>query len=104
MREIVRVVKRQPPPFRYALNEDLPDVLLKRTVHLAGTPRQFWAAAMTCPCGCGKRIELNLIPSVRPAWSASLHADGTVSLHPSVWRQKGCGSHFILRHGKVMWC
>jgi hypothetical protein len=98
------LIKREPAPFLYELGEELPDKLRKRTVHVAGMAPQFWAAAMRCPCGCNERIELNLIASVRPAWAASLHTDGTVSLYPSVWRQKGCRSHFILKQGKVTWC
>ena len=50
------------------------------------------------------QIELNLLPQVRPCWSAEEHQDHTVTLTPSVWRQSGCRSHFILRRGRVSWC
>lgn len=84
--------------------EDLPDQLEKEKVYLAGEGANVWAAALQCPCGCGERIELSLLPQSRPSWRAEVHADNTVSLTPSVWRQKGCKSHFILRLGRVIWC
>jgi hypothetical protein len=84
--------------------EDLPDVLKPLTVYLAGEESHLWAAALLCPCGCGERIELNLLPQVRPRWTAQRLPDGTVTLMPSVWRQKGCKSHFFLREGRIDWC
>ncbi|WP_436231260.1 DUF6527 family protein [Caballeronia sp. LjRoot29] len=59
---------------------------------------------MICPCGCGEVIELNLLKQARPCWSAEEHPDGTISLVPSVWRQRGCRSHFFLRRGGIEWC
>jgi hypothetical protein len=89
---------------RSARVEDIPDDPTGFTVYLVGEGGNLWAAAMLCPCGCGERIELNLLPQVRPRWSAEEHEDCTVTLTPSVWRQSGCRSHFILRHGCVIWC
>jgi hypothetical protein len=65
-----------------------------------GTP---WQASMICPCGCGKTLELNLLPDERPVWRYSADKKGRVSLLPSVWRQVGCRSHFWLRNGRIMW-
>jgi len=90
--------------YRAVRVDDLPDVLAPGSVYLAGEDDNLWAAAMRCPCGCGDAIELNLLTQVRPSWIADRHADGAVTLTPSVWRQKGCGSHFILRHGRILWC
>ena len=84
--------------------EDLPDKMQRSRVYVAGEGEHVWAAAMLCPCGCDDRIELNLLPQVRPRWEIQEHDDGTVSLHPSVWRQKGCKSHFVLNHGRIRWC
>jgi hypothetical protein len=92
------------PPFRSARVEELPDKLQKAIIYLAGEGENLWAAAMICPCGCGEVIELNLLKQARPCWSAVEHSDGTVTLAPSVWRQKGCRSHFIVRHGEIVWC
>lgn len=84
--------------------EEFPDKLDKAKVYIAGEGDHLWAAAMMCPCGCGQVIELNLLKQTRPCWSVQEHADGTVTLAPSVWRQKGCRSHFLLRHGRIDWC
>lgn len=61
-------------------------------------------AAMVCPCGCQNILHLNLLDDERPYWNLTLHKDGTATLFPSVWRQKGCGSHFWFRRGRVSWC
>jgi hypothetical protein len=90
--------------FRPVHVEDLPDALSPGSVYLAGEGENLWAAAMLCPCGCGEVIELNLLPQVRPRWAVDEHVDGKLTLTPSVWRQKGCRSHFILRDGRIIWC
>lgn len=84
--------------------EDLPDIASPGLVYLAGEGDDLWAAALQCPCGCKDVIELNMLAQVRPRWMVDEHADGTVTLTPSVWRQKGCLSHFILRQGRIVWC
>jgi len=30
--------------------------------------------------------------------------DGTITLKPSVWRTKGCRSHFLVRNSRIDWC
>lgn len=95
---------RKPSFFLGVRVEDVPDKLERAKVYLAGEGNNLWAAAMICPCGCGDVIELNLLKQARPCWTAREHPDGTVSLAPSVWRQKGCRSHFVLRHGRINWC
>ncbi|WP_415195487.1 DUF6527 family protein [Rhodopseudomonas sp.] len=59
---------------------------------------------MLCPCGCGKILHMNLLPDERPCWQLTVDADGLATLHPSIWRQKDCGSHFWFRRGRVIWC
>jgi Family of unknown function (DUF6527) len=101
------LLKRKPPritAYRGERVDDLPDVLKPFTVYLAGDEGHLWAAAMVCPCGCGERIELNLLSQARPCWTAQRHPNGTVTLMPSVWRQKGCKSHFFVRNGRIDWC
>ena len=82
----------------------MPDTLKPFTVYLCGEGEHLWAGAMICPCGCKEVIQLNLLKQVRPRWRAQVHKDGSVSLMPSVWRQKGCRSHFFVRHGAIDWC
>jgi hypothetical protein len=95
---------RKPKLFRGVHVEEFPDKLDRAKVYLAGEGDNLWAAALICPCGCGEVIELNLLKQTRPCWSAQEHPDGTITLAPSVWRQKGCRSHFIVRHGRIDWC
>ncbi|MFD1328853.1 DUF6527 family protein [Mycoplana ramosa] len=59
---------------------------------------------MICPCGCRAVLHMNLLPDERPCWRVTRHMDGSTSLHPSVWRQKECKSHFWFRKGRVKWC
>jgi hypothetical protein len=106
LRERLRALWGRPRPqrFAYARVDDFPDLLKPSTLYVAGEGAHLWAAAMRCPCGCGDVIELNLLKKVRPRWSVQEHTDGSVSLMPSVWRRKGCRSHFFVRHGRIDWC
>jgi hypothetical protein len=99
-----KLFKKQPALYRASQVEEFPDSLKPLTVYLAGELGNLWAAAMLCPCGCGEKIELNLLKQVRPCWSAEQHADRSITLMPSVWRQKGCRSHFFVRRGRIDWC
>lgn len=58
--------------------------------------------AMVCPDGCGEKLTINLDQRAGPAWRFFL-ADGG-SLFPSVWRDTGCKSHFILWRARIYWC
>lgn len=59
---------------------------------------------MKCPCGCGKDIDLSLIPNLKPKWDIIFHWNGTISLNPSIRRIAGCKSHFYYKRGRVVWC
>jgi hypothetical protein len=83
--------------------EDLPDDPKPFKLYIAGKEGCEWAAALLCPCGCGETIQLNLLREVRPCWSI-FDGQGRVSLEPSVWRSRGCRSHFFLRNGEIEWC
>ena len=91
-------------PWAIALVDEPPDEPRSRTVYLAGERGHLWCAALACPCGCGDVILLNLLTEVRPCWAVKKHPDGTVSIEPSVWRQKGCRSHFFVQRGRIAWC
>jgi hypothetical protein len=99
-----RLSRRKSQLYKIEQVDDFPDTPKPLRVYLAGGTENFWGAAMLCPCGCGETIELNLLKQVRPCWSVHEDADGLVTLHPSVWRQKGCRSHFLLQHGVIRWC
>ena len=93
----------RPVPFDTVHANELPDNLRRRTIYLIGENNFFWFAGLLCPCGCESVIQLNLIPEVRPRWLFEEHADGTVSLTPSIWSRRGCGSHYFLKRGLIVW-
>jgi hypothetical protein len=67
-------------------------------VERAGIPRSL---VIACPDGCGEIITVNLDSRAGPAWR--LRPPPVVSVYPSVWRDSGCRSHFIVSRGKIWW-
>jgi hypothetical protein len=51
--------------------------------------------AMRCPDGCGELIKVNLDPRSGPAWRVYTD-DQQLSLYPSISRDSGCNSHFVI--------
>jgi Family of unknown function (DUF6527) len=95
--------KKNAAKFRFVQVEDFPDTLKPKQIYVAGETGNYWGAALLCPCGCGETIQLNLLKDVRPCWTMKQHSDGSVTLLPSIWRQKGCKSHFFVRNGEIEW-
>lgn len=81
----------------------IPDGFSKRNLALLKEGGEDWCVAFRCPCGCGRLIELPLIPEAKPNWRLSCNKNGRPSLHPSVWLKEGCRSHFFIKEGKVIW-
>lgn len=65
-----------------------------------GVLRSF---VLRCPDGCGDNLTINLDPRSDKAWRF-YRKRRQVSLFPSVWRDSGCGSHFILWNHTILWC
>lgn len=65
-----------------------------------GRPRSL---LMKCPDGCGDTLVINLDPRAGKAWRIDIRKE-EVSLYPSVWREAGCRSHFILWRDRILWC
>lgn len=84
--------------------DSLPAHLPRRNLILARDDGEDWCVGMKCPCGCGRTIELLVIPEASPRWNITINGTGRPTLHPSVWLKDGCQSHFWLRNGKVQWC
>ena len=63
---------------------------------------QKWAQ-MSCPCGCGEILMLNLMHSHDPRWDVISNDDGTHSLSPSI-DSTSCGAHFLIRRDRLIWC
>ena len=83
--------------------DDVPEVIDAKKIYLIGEDGYMWFAVMLCPCGCEEILYMNLLPDQRPRWSFSEHKDGTISIHPSINRKVGCGSHFWVKYGKIIW-
>jgi hypothetical protein len=78
-----------PRPYReLTVTERLPRKLKRRVLYVVQEDGFEEQAAMICPCGCGAVLHMNLLPDERPCWKLTRHDDRTVSLAPSVWRQK----------------
>lgn len=89
--------------YRIQRISDAPEKPEKNIVYVVGDDGYDWSAVMKCPGGCGKVLEMNLLPDAEPVWRISEHEDGLVSLHPSVWLKTGCCCHFVLQQGRVRW-
>jgi hypothetical protein len=63
------------------------------------TPR--WLI-MLCPCGCNEVIPINLDERSGPAWEYYGGGINGLSVFPSIWRDTGCKSHFIIWYGKIL--
>jgi hypothetical protein len=91
-------------PFKTIYRNELPDVFEINTIYVIGEGRHYWCITMLCPCGCRAIIQLNLLPQVRPRWSFFHHRNTSITIEPSIWRNKGCKSHFYVRKGRIIWC
>jgi hypothetical protein len=82
---------------------DEPEILKPRVIYLVGEIDP-WVAVFKCPCGCEKNVWLNLLKAHRPRWYVVVNQNGSPTVSPSVNRQVGCRSHFLLIDGKIKWC
>ena len=92
-------------PYKAVVREGImPRLIAPKTLYILNEDGEPWQATMRCPCGCGASLHMNLIPDEKAVWRAKVEADGTGTLHPSVWRQVGCRSHFFKKKKKIRWC
>ncbi len=80
--------------------DDLAPLAGDSAVVVRGRDRSF---VICCPDGCGELLTINLDERAGPAWSLYRSSRG-VTLYPSVWRESGCKSHFIVWHDTILWC
>ena len=91
-------------PLKTVRVEELPESLDPKDVYVLGEGNHLWFVAIVCPCGCRATLQMSLLADAKPRWRLIEHEDGTITLHPSVWRKIGCRSHFFLRRGLIQWC
>jgi hypothetical protein len=103
-KNIFKLFKRKKAPYITVYTDEIPDELNKDTIYIIGENNHLWYSVMLCPCGCNERVQLSLHKEGRPRWYLSKNANGTVSLKPSIWRTKGCRSHYFFENGYIRWC
>jgi hypothetical protein len=54
---------------------------------------------LVCPCGCGEELAINVDKQAGRAWR--LYQRPGLTMFPSVWRETGCESHFILWKDRI---
>lgn len=60
-------------------------------------------AYFKCPGNCGGHVQLSLDLLHRPRWSVRADFLARPTISPAVFRHRGCGAHFALRHGQIDW-
>lgn len=85
-------------------SDSMPNRLPWRNLVLTRDDGEDWSVGMRCPCGCNATIELMVAPEAKPNWIIQIDGKSRPTLHPSVWRQRGCESHFWVRAGRISWC
>jgi hypothetical protein len=101
---LAQIVARRRLRYSTRKVEDLPARLEQGILYIVTEGEIRMYAAMACPRRqCTETLNINLLQDDHPVWRLIEHEDGSVSLHPSVWRRNECGCHFFLRSGKVNW-
>lgn len=98
-----QIESRWRPLRTVVVNDELPTKLSRRTVYIVMEDDEPWQACVKCPLGCGHKLHINLVPGVRPLWTAGVE-DGLATIAPSIWRKDECRCHFWLRAGRITWC
>lgn len=96
-----RIVLRK-PLYVNKYVETIPENLKLGILYVEGSGGNYWFAALLCPCGCGKEINVNLDSDESPCWT--LGDSKCSDLSPSLWKNNGCKSHFFLKKGEIKWC
>ena len=66
-------------------------------------PLEKWIC-LTCPCGCGAKVQLSMGMNRRPRWSVKLDWLDRPTIEPSIRRLDECKCHFWLKGGQIHWC
>ncbi|MGJ8619755.1 MAG: DUF6527 family protein [Methylophilaceae bacterium] len=90
-------------PYTVKFIEDPIDNPKKKNLYVVGTENEPWQVEFLCPCGCADKIVLPVNGSTLPRWRLHILV-GIPTLSPSIWRTKGCKSHFFVKQGRIVWC
>lgn len=75
---------------------------LGSSVYIVGYPKSKWVI-LSCPCGCGERLDVNLMRSLYPYWIIQI-AKKTITIQPSLYVDKNkCSSHFWIKNSHIIW-
>jgi len=102
-RERRRLLDWLRPPILVVLVPERPTKLCRNILYVTQQANGPAFGFLRCPCGCKQTLHLRFFGDRRPRWELQT-LSGKATVHPSVWRQTGCKSHFVLRDGKVNWC
>jgi hypothetical protein len=91
------------PEHKFSFVDDLPEKIKNKTIYIVGSKEHPWLIAFNCPCDCKNLIQLNLLKEADPCWTFRVNKKGKIDILPSVWRTKGCESHFFVRKSKIDW-
>ena len=100
---ISKLVKWLKPKYKTEHRDHLPEVIANETIYIIGESGNQWLIAFKCPCGCDSIIHLNLLEDAEPRWNYKITSKKRINIFPSIWRIKGCKSHFIVRNSKIDW-
>lgn len=79
-----------------------PSLIRNNVIYIVEEGTEAETLIFKCPCGCEAVIYLNLLKDTRPVWEYNFKRK-RITITPSVWRTKGCKSHFIITRGEVIW-
>ncbi|MET4241526.1 DUF6527 family protein [Bradyrhizobium sp. RT10b] len=98
------LVGRLTPSVRATFVRERPTHLRRNILYVTSGAEGPAFGFLRCPCGCDETLHLRFFGTRHPQWRLTTDRKRTVTLTPSVWRQTGCKSHFVLRQGKIHWC
>jgi hypothetical protein len=78
--------------------EFIPEKIAEGKLYIS---KRYRTASHLCCCGCGMEVVTPLNPA---KWSLTEHANGTVSLFPSIgsWGFP-CRSHYFIKGNRIRW-
>ena len=91
------------PNFKIDFVDDIPELMSDNTIFIVQDGNAPELLAFKCPCNCKANIILNLLEDASPKWSFEIKDGALIDIHPSVWRNVGCKSHFFVTNGKIRW-